>query len=139
VSRDRTFGTDLSSRIGLGVVFSFAVALGIGAALEGAYLLGLVCTLLGAGVWLYYASLRVTVTAEQVLVRRFGLLIFSAPRASVRASLGRGGELKTHTALLLEAPNQRRIELLRTLFWRKTLTELAQMLNVREEIPGRVL
>jgi len=138
MSKRQVFGTDISSRIVLGVIFGFAVALGIGAVLDGAYILGLIGVLIGFGAWLYYASLQVTVGSERVVVRRYGIVIFSAPRASVRASVGRGGELKTHTALLLEAPGQKRIELLRTLFGKKTLTELAQTLDVREEIPGGV-
>ena len=138
VSEGRTFGADLSSRIGLGVIFGLAVALGVGATLEGSYLLGLVGIVAGLGAWLYYGSLRVTVNSESVVVRRYGIVIFSAPRASVRASIGRGGELKTHTAVLLEASGQKRIELLRTLFGRKALTELARALELRDEIPGGV-
>jgi hypothetical protein len=138
VSDRSTFGTDLSSQIGLGVIFGFAVALGVGAAFEGAYVLGLVCIVIGLGTWLYYASLRVTVSSKSVVVRRYGIVVFSAPRESVRASVGHGGELKTHTALLLEAPGQKRVELLRTLFGRKTLSELAELLEAREKIPGGI-
>ena len=134
-----SFGTDLSSRILLGIVFGFFVVIGIAGALDGAYVLGPFLAFAGLGAWLHWASLRVIVSARQVIVSRYGITIFSAPRDNVRATFGRGGELRTHTALLLEATGQKRVELLRSMFGPNSLSELARLLGLTEEIAGGAL
>jgi hypothetical protein len=132
------FRTDLSSRLVLGIIFGFFVVIGTLATFDGAIIVGPLVAAVGIGLWLHYATLNVCITKNKVVVRRYGRNVFSANISEVHAEIGKGGELRTHTVLTLEATGQKRIELLRTLFGRNHLQEMAMLLGVKQELPGGV-
>jgi hypothetical protein len=132
------FRTDLSSRLVLGIISGFFVAMGALATLDGAIIIGPVVAAVGMGFWLHYVTLNLCITKNEVFVRRYGRNVFSANISEVHAEIGKGGELRTHTVLILEAAGQKRIELLRTLFGRKALGEIAKSLGLKDQIPGGI-
>jgi hypothetical protein len=132
------FRTDLSSRLVLGIISGFFVVMGALATLDGAIIIGPVVAAVGMGFWLHYATLNVCITKSEVVVRRYGRNVFSAKIGEVHAEIGKGGEMRTRTVLILEAAGQKRVELLRTLFGRKSLGEIAKALGLSEQVPGGI-
>ena len=140
-----TFSTNLSSRLGLGIICLGLAALCLVAAFEaavdGAYgdtALALAPATGFTAMWLYYATISVVVTSEFVEVRRYWRPVWRSARHKVTARIGRGGEMKTHTVLILESPENRPIEPMRTLFGKQTLSQLVSLLGVQEQIPDTI-
>jgi hypothetical protein len=115
------------------------ILLGIGGAYEGAILEGLALAFVFSAMWLWFATLAVEFSSECVTIRRIGHIVWRADRGTILASFGRGGDLQTHTALILESPQQRkRFEVLRTMFGADQLATMAHMLGVNAKVPGGI-
>jgi hypothetical protein len=115
------------------------VLLGLAGAYDGAILEGLVLAIAFGVMWFWFATLAVEFSPEFVIVRRIGRVIWRANRGTIQASFGRGGELKTHSALILESPEEpKQFQILRTMFGANQVGRMAHMLGLTEKVPGGI-
>jgi hypothetical protein len=106
---------------------------------DGGVVIGAAVAAAFSGMWLWYATLAIEISSEAMIVRRFGRIVWSAPLAQTHAHFGKGGELKTHTALILESPHEsKQFEILRTMFGAHQVGRMAQMLGARGKVAGGV-
>jgi hypothetical protein len=145
MSASVVFSTDVSTKLGLGVIClgisGICLVGSVQSIFEGSLggaVLGVASATAFTFMWLYYATVTVVVTNDTVEVKRFWRPVWRAARKDVSARVGRGGEMKTHTALILESPGNRPIELVRTQFGKQALGQVASLLGVQEQIPDTI-
>ena len=122
--------TDVSSRVGLGLVFLGMAAFCAYAAFDGATVLGVFGAIAFVCVWLYYVSLEIVITHDMVFVRRFWRPVWQARRSTVAANFAMGGDLKSNRCLRLSSPDQKKsFDMLQSLFGKAAIREAGNLLG----------
>jgi hypothetical protein len=123
---------DLSSRVGLGIVFLGLAVFCVYAVTAGAGFLGVIGACVWIGAWLYYATLEVVISPEVVVIRRFWRSIWQARRSTVSAEIARGGNINTHRCLRLTSEAEARpFDMLQSLFGKNALQQAQLMLRIQ--------
>ena len=135
----RIFGVDRSTRITFAICIGPIVAVCVAGALDGAWIEGVLGAAAFGFMWLWYVTLKIDISSSRVTARRLGRAVWTADRAQLKAYFGRGGELKTHVALVLESPDERRpFQVFKVQFGTVQLGQIAKMLGVKQEVPGGI-
>jgi hypothetical protein len=122
--------TDISSRVGLGVVFLGMAAFCAYAAVDGAGIFGVIAASVCISIWLYWATLELVIGPDMVIVRRFWRSAWQARRSTVTAETSLGGETKLARCLRLHSEDEvRPFEMLQSLFGEAALSQAQLMLE----------